>query len=137
MHFRDFLGQVQNRAHLSSLEDALRVTKSTLTTLGERLAGREPHKLAAQLPREFHEYLTPDGAHPAPHRFDVHGFIARVAEREQVTPAVATYHVRVVLEVLSEAVSPALIEHVKAQLPQDFCRLFDAGSQGSMRGADL
>lgn len=42
MNFHDFLGQVQHRAQLRSMDEALRATRATLTTLSERLQGREP-----------------------------------------------------------------------------------------------
>ncbi len=49
MQFHEFLGQVQNRARLSSLGDADMITRATLTTLRERLAGGEPKDLASRL----------------------------------------------------------------------------------------
>lgn len=57
-----------------------------------------------------------------------------MSEREEVDLPKSVFHTRAVLAVLSQAVSPGVIEHVRAQLPVDFHRLFDAGSEGSMAG---
>lgn len=132
MQFHEFLGHVQNRAHLSSLDEALRATRATLQTLSERLAGGEPHNLAAQLPHELQSYVEHDGETKKGERFSSDEFLHRVSEREGVDLPVAVHHARVVIEVLSEAVSPPVIQHVRQQLPGDFQRLFEAGSTGKM-----
>lgn len=62
MQFHEFLGQVQNRAQLSSLADAEIAVRATLTTLAERLAGGEPKDLASQLPEPLGQYLVWEGA---------------------------------------------------------------------------
>lgn len=57
MQYRDFLGQVQHRARLGRLQDAVTATRATLETLGERLEGGQGNHLAAQLPQEIGLYL--------------------------------------------------------------------------------
>lgn len=130
MQFHDFLGHVQHRAQMHSIEEALRASRATLETLGERLTGNEPHDLGAQLPRELAEYLN-EPASGLGERFDSDEFLRRVSEREGIDLPVAIYHARVVLEVLKEAVSPGEMDDVRGQLPADFQRLFD-GSKGTM-----
>lgn len=128
MHLHEFLGQVQHRAHLSSIDDALRATRCTLETLAERLEGGEPEKLAAQLPRELQAFLE---NHTKAERFDSSEFFHRVSQREGTALPIAVHHARAVFDVLQDATSAGVIEHVKSQLPHDFHRLF-AGSEGRM-----
>lgn len=94
MQFHDFLGQVQHRAKLATLEEALRATRAALETLAERV--RNPKNLAAQLPREIAEFLKPNDLKEMD-RFSAQEFLARVGRREGVDPPDAAYHVRVVL----------------------------------------
>lgn len=130
MNFHDFLGQVQHRAQLRSMDEALRATRATLSTLSERLQGHEPLHLGAQLPHEIAEFLKGPTAGSG-ERFSSDEFFRRVCEKEGVDLPDAVYHARVVLEVLKEAVSPGEIDDVRAQLPQDYQRLFE-GSSGPM-----
>lgn len=128
MQLHDFLGQVQSRARMPDMDEALRATRATFETLAERLGGNEPQQLAAQLPEELGRFLE---VHGESQRFDSDEFLKRVSQREHADLPVSVYHTRVVLEVLREAVSPGEIEDVIGQLPEDYKRLFN-GSEGSM-----
>ena len=66
-------------------------------------------------------------------RFSLDEFLQRVAKREKVDLPDATYHARAVISVLQEAVTGNQIEHVLAQLPNEYRPLFTAGSEGEMR----
>ncbi len=125
-----FIGLVQNRAHLASTGEALRAIEATLQQLGRRLAGNEAEDLASQLPPELGHFLREEAGEGE--RFDAQEYIARVSLLEGVDPPDAAFHVRAVLSVLQEAVSPGEIEDVKAQLPTDWDRLFEAGSEGRL-----
>ncbi len=48
----------------------------------------------------------------------------------------AVYHARAVIEVLSEAVSKGEMDDVRAQLPAEFDRLFEAGRRGHLPEAE-
>lgn len=132
MHLNDFLGQVQHQARMSSLDEAMRATRATLMTLGERLGGGEPGNIGAQLPPELARLLGED--HARGERFSSDEFLKRVSVREETDLPKSVFHTRAVLAVLAEAVSPGVIGHLRAQLPEDFQRLFDAGAEGSMPG---
>ncbi len=132
MQLNDFLGHVQHRARLATMDDALRASRATLGTLGERLAGGEPANLGAQLPEEFKYILASQGA--VADTFSSDDFLKRVSEREGVDLPVAVHHARAVLSVLSEAVDEGALNHVRQQLPEDYGRLFDSGSEGRMSG---
>lgn len=131
MQLHDFLGQVQHRAHLANVDQALRASRATLETLAERLSGGEPTQLGAQLPPELARYLHEITAGTG-ERFSSDEFFQRVSAREGVDLPDAVFHARAVIEVLCEAVSPGEIDDVRAQLPADYQRLFESGSSGPM-----
>jgi len=132
MQYDELVGQVQNRARLSSTGDAVRAIRVTLETLAERLTREETKDLAAQLPQEIGRYLQESFAAEG-ERFSLDDFFQRLSIREGVDVPEAVFHARVVLEVLQEAVSKGEIDHVRAQLPPEFAPLFEAGSTGELR----
>jgi len=129
MQYDDFLGHVQHRAQLATVGEAERAVRATLTTLGERLHVGEAGDLAAQLPEGVAQHLHTD--HHS-QRFDRDEFFERVSKRESVDLPAAVHHCRAVLDVLSDAVGPNQMEHVRGQLPDEFTALFAAGSTGQM-----
>ncbi len=135
MKHDEFIGQVQYRAQLSSRGDAERATRATLETLAERLAGGEAHDLASQLPREIGEHLKREWSGIG-ERFSLDEFFRRVSHREGADLPDAIFHARVVMEVVSEAVSKGEMDDVRAQLPAEFDRLFESGSKGHMPVAE-
>jgi uncharacterized protein (DUF2267 family) len=130
MKYHDFLGQVQHRAQLATTEEAVSATRATLQTLAERVTRGQASHVAAQLPEELAVYLS--DAKPKPERFSLEEFLERVAAREKADMPAATYHARVVVEVLGEAVTPDEWEQLRAQLPDDYDPLFESGSTGDM-----
>jgi uncharacterized protein (DUF2267 family) len=130
MQTDEFLGQVQNKAHLATLGEAMRATRATLETLAERLGPDETRHLAAQLPHEIQLFLSDSGL-PVPERFSSDEFLLRVCAREGIDLPLSTHHARAVIDVLTEAVSPGEIVDVLDRLPDDYRRLF-AGSEGKM-----
>jgi uncharacterized protein (DUF2267 family) len=131
MKHDEFIGQVQHRARLSSRGDAERATMATLQTLGERLGGGEAKDFASQLPPQLATYAL-SGLAGIGERFSIDEFFQRVSDREGVDLPQAVFHSRAVIEVLQEAVSRGEIKDIRAQLPADYNRLFEAGSQGEM-----
>ncbi len=131
MQHDEFIGQVQHHARLASRGDAEVATRAILETLAERLAGNEPFEAASQLPKGLGAYLQHDYAGTGvPYTLDE--FFKMVSLKEQNDLPQAVYHTRVVMEVLSEAISQGEIDDIKAQLPAEFDAIF-AGSQGQMR----
>ena len=131
MEHDQFIKQVQNRAHLPSRGDAEVATRAVLETLAERLAGNEPFHAASQLPKGLAAYLQHEYAGTGT-AYSLDEFLQMVSRREAVELPQAVYHTRVVLEVLSEAISQGEMNDIKAQLPPDYDAIF-AGSQGEMR----
>ena len=131
MRYDEFIGQVQHRAGLGSHAEAERATRATLETLAERLAGGEAHDLAAQLPPELALYLqSPDAGIGA--KLTLDEFFVLVSEREGVDLPDATLHARVVIGVLTEAVSLGEIQDVRVQLPAAFAQLFNVANEGDL-----
>lgn len=129
MKFDEFTGKVQHKANLASTDEALAAIRATLQTLSERLAAQEPQNLAAQLPEEIGRYLeTPGKAE----RFSVKEFFERVSKREGVDLPVSVYHARAVIDTLQEAVSVGEIDNVRAQLPDEWQEIFEAGIEGDL-----
>ena len=64
--------------------------------------------------------------------FGVREFFVRVGEREGIDLSEATYHARVVIEVVQEAVMPGEIDDDLAQLSDEYRPLFEAGSKGEL-----
>jgi uncharacterized protein (DUF2267 family) len=123
-----FIGQVQNRGHLSSRADAERAIRVTLETLARRLAGGEAGHLAAQLPREIGEHLR-RGDGEEVERLGLDDFYHRVSEMEGSELPEAVHHVKAVIGVLREAVSPGEFADVKTQLPEEFKFLLEAEAE--------
>ena len=133
MKYDEFLGHVQHRAGLSSRAEAERATHATLETLAERLVGGEAHDLAAQLPPELARSLQlPDAGIGA--KLTLDEFFALVSEREGVDLPDAMLHARVVIGVLTEAVSQGEIKDVRVQLPAAFAQLFNVANEGDLPG---
>jgi uncharacterized protein (DUF2267 family) len=126
----EFIGHVADRAKLSSRGDALTATRATLETLAERIPQGEATDLAAQLPKEIGLFLKQDV--DKTERFDSDEFIERVAKRANVDVPTATFQVRAVLDVVSDAASAGEVAHVKDALPENYQRLFAAGVEGDL-----
>ncbi len=132
MKYDEFIKEVQTRGRMDSHFEAQKATIATLRTLAERLAGREPYDLAAQLPPELAKHLEHERA-GAGERFSLDQFFERVREREEdVDLPKAVYHAGVVIEVLHDAVTKGEMEDVRSHFPAEYDPLFETGSQGEM-----
>jgi uncharacterized protein (DUF2267 family) len=131
VRYDEFLGHVQHRARLGSRGEAERATRATLETLAERLVGGEAHDLASQLPPELARSLQPPDAGIGA-KLTLDEFFELVSEREGVELEEATLHARVVIGVLTEAVSIGEIQDVRVQLPAAFAQLFNVENEGDL-----
>lgn len=123
MQHDHFIGQVQHRARLASRGEAEKVTREVLETLGERLEKGLAGHVASQLPVEIGHHLA---AIQTFARFSLEGFYLRIAAHGGVELGVARFHAHVVLSVLREALSPSMVDKIRAYLPKDFHPLFDS-----------
>ncbi len=129
MKYDEFVGEVANRARLPSRGDAVQAIRATLGTLAERIKADEADDLAAQLPDELGAFLKDV---ESTERFSVEDFFVRVAAKESADLPDAVHHARAVVDVLRQAVTTGELEDVRAQLPDSYGPLFEAGSEGEM-----
>jgi len=121
MKSEKFLEQVNQRAGLASTEEVRRVVEGALETLGERLEKTEREKLAAQVPDPLKKMLF---KRQATERYSLEEFYNRISARADVGYPDAVAGTRAVMAVLKEAVSRGEIDHILAQLPDEYEELF-------------
>ncbi|WP_224332182.1 DUF2267 domain-containing protein [Haloprofundus halobius] len=130
MNFDEFTGQVQNRLELPDTGESVRAIRATLTTLGERLQEGEAQDLAGPLPMEIDRYLLDADSGQ---RFAFDEFVDRVAEREGSTDPIdrsdATYHAQAIVALVNDVVPPGEMEDVRAQLPEEYGKLFQLADE--------
>ncbi len=122
MNYKEILGKVHDLAHLSNLEEAVQATRTTLEVFGKRLTENERKDLGAQLPEEIAVFLESLGE---AERFGVEELYKRVNQKDSVDFPETVHRAQAVIAVLSEAVSAGEMDDIKAQLPDEFDRLFN------------
>lgn len=127
MEYAEFTKKVQTEAELETGDLALDAIQATLETLGERLERNEQRKLAAELPAGMKEYPV---KRDETTRFLLKDFYKRVAARADVRVPEAINRSQVVVSVLQEAVSPGLLDEIRAQLPDEYDELFTGEPYG-------
>jgi uncharacterized protein (DUF2267 family) len=120
MNHDAIVGEIQHRAHLPSRGDAEAAIRATLTTLADRIPQGTARHLADQLPGEIANHLR----HGIVERLPLDEFCDRISEREGVDRSTATFHARIVLTLLAEAVSPGVMSKVRRELPHSFDSIF-------------
>lgn len=131
MKYSEFIKEVGKHGGPTDREHAEEVTRIVLATLGERLAGMEPHNLASQLPQELqNELLVEVGS--AEFSDDIDDFLRRIADRESrdCGPETALSHAQAVLGTMSSFVSAGEINNLRSQLPAGYAPLFQPVSSG-------
>jgi uncharacterized protein (DUF2267 family) len=128
MQYEDFIQQVMEKTPIHARENAEELVKGTLETLGERLYRTERAKISAQLSADLKNLLEEKGE-PGPtrrhvDRFTAEEFYNRISARTGMGLPEVRRSVPGILAVLSEAVSPAVIEDAVSDLPEDFRKLF-------------
>jgi uncharacterized protein (DUF2267 family) len=117
----EFFERVAGRAGLDRAA-AERATDAVLTTLAERIAGGEVDDLADAVPPALRPALQRGknlGGGTA-HRMSLDEFVARIAEREDVTWEDALEHARAVFATLREALPDKEWSDLLAQLPRGY-----------------
>jgi uncharacterized protein (DUF2267 family) len=122
MNYKEFVGQVQHRLELAEMGAAVRATRATLTTLGERLQEGEATDAASPLPPEIGRFVA-EADHGQ--RFDYDGFLGRVAERGEIDKPDANYQAQQVVALVSEVVPPGNTRKIHDQLPEEYEPLFE------------
>ncbi len=132
MNFDEFTGEVQHRLELADTGRAVRATRATLMTLGERVPEGNAEDLAASLPLEVKWYMT-GAVHEHGQRFDWKEFVDRVADRANADPADAAYQARVIIDMIHEEVPESDFRQLRDMLPESdesWQKLFDVVDAG-------
>jgi uncharacterized protein (DUF2267 family) len=134
MNFDEFTGQVQHRLELPGTGEAIRATRATLMTLGQRIPEGNAEDLAASLPIEIKWYLT-GAVQEHGQRFDWQEFVERVSEVEKADPADAAYHSRVIVDLVRSVVPESDFQQLRDALPepedaQNWRKLFEIVDAG-------
>jgi uncharacterized protein (DUF2267 family) len=126
MQENQLLSAVRDTARLHDQDQARDAVRATLGVLGQRLAGGEPHDLAAQLPQGVADALPEQGAGE---RFGVDDFYRRVATAEQGEPSVdqARQHARAVMAALKAGLQGREFDQIAEQLSPDYADLLGTG----------
>ncbi|MHA6795604.1 DUF2267 domain-containing protein [Pseudonocardia bannensis] len=118
MTYEEFVRKVSERAGVSP-EEATRLARATLETLGERLSGGEADDLAALVPPPLRTDLQRSVQKPAV-SYGLPAFVGRVRSRAGDAGRVDVDAVRAVLVTLREAVGDKEFRDALAQLPREF-----------------
>ena len=125
MRYDEFVKHVQTLAQVDSRDEAQRAIEATLETLGTRIYGDEAKDLASQLPEEMSQYLQGHQGESG-ESLSLMEFYQQVADKEGVNGADAATHVKAVFSVLMQAVTPGQLEHIRANLSEEYEELFAA-----------
>ncbi len=117
MNFDEFTGEIQHRLGLPGTGEAVRATRATLMTLGQRIPEGNAEDLAASLPMEIKWYMT-GAVHDHGQRFDWSEFVSRVAEIEGVERQEAAYRSQVVMDLVGSLVPESDLRQLRDALPE-------------------
>jgi uncharacterized protein (DUF2267 family) len=115
--YERFLTTIRAQAGLDR-DHAERAAMATLVTLAERITKARAQELAEDLPERLQDWLA--DAKERPETFRVEEFVRRVAEREEVDPATAARHVRIVFRALARIAPAYEIDDLVDELPHEF-----------------
>lgn len=118
MEYREFVQQVQSRAGITTFEQAEYAVITSLEMLGKRMGRNAAAHIAQQLPPELASYII-STEEPDLDIHDLNELIARVGKKERAGYEAVESHVRAVIPVLVDAVTPAAIQRAIAGLPRE------------------
>jgi uncharacterized protein (DUF2267 family) len=116
-----FLERVAGRTALAQPEPH-RVSEAVLETLAERIAGGEADDVAEGVPRELRQPLERGRERTGgkAQRMSLDEFVARIAEREDVTHEQALDHARAVFATLRETLTDKEFSGLLSELPRGY-----------------
>lgn len=121
MLYIQYIRFVEERAGLRTESEAEKAISSVFEVLDKLLPIERAYELAQTLPLEIREYI---GKKVWRVRFDLHSFVAGIADREGVDPATAGNHARAVLSVLAEYLPSVELLDALDEMPKEIRRLF-------------
>lgn len=127
MQTDEFVKLVQERANVTSGDDALETIAAVLETFGERIPRNERADLTTELPGQLRAYAR---RRLETEQFTLEEFYNRVAARSGLGAPQAIEQTHVVMGVLQEAVSAGQMQQVREKLPPEFEELFSGKARG-------
>ena len=124
MQFSEFIDHVRERTRLETPEEAERVARAVLETLGERLDRKVRNGVEAQLPNELKEALLARAQ--TADEYTLEEFYNRVGARADLTHENAAERTRQVLSVLQGAIAEGEKRQILESLPPEYGQLFSA-----------
>jgi uncharacterized protein (DUF2267 family) len=130
MRYEGILTRVREMVGLRNDEEAERLVRAVLGTLGERVYRTEERHLAAQLPKElknaFYQYQQKERGRADLGNYPIEEFYNRVKARAKLRSFQETQRqTKIVMAVLKEAVSQGEIEDIEEEMPEEFRQLFN------------
>jgi|PlaIllAssembly_1097288.scaffolds.fasta_scaffold375686_2 uncharacterized protein (DUF2267 family) len=129
MHYDHFVQKVQEYSGMRNFDEAEKVTRATLETIGERLPKTHRQHLATQLPVEMKEFL------PKSLRMQyltLEEFYQRIGNRTNTGYSEAVKNAKTVVRVLHEAVASGELEDILATFPLEYNELFGRKPSGPL-----
>jgi uncharacterized protein (DUF2267 family) len=117
MEYEEIIEEIGRAAGGLGKEAAERAAQATLQTLADRIPREEARHVVRELPDELKPWIFTDTEAEA---FGIDEFLDRLAKRENTDIETALLHARAVFFALGRALSPEIMAHVVATLPQTF-----------------
>ena len=124
-----FVERVNDRADLPSREEAEEVTRSVLSTLGDRLSAGQAADLGQFLPAPLQASLTEPDDDEA-EELDLDDFYDRIAERTGGDRDAARRYAHAVCKSIAETATDRELGHTLDQLPGSYAALFTTDERG-------
>ena len=129
MNYQQIIARVQNFTGIEDPEDADKVLRAVLQTMGERLPRTHREHMAAQLPEELKSTLA---QHKNMEFLLLEEFLERVANRANVGYHKAVKYVEAIARVLREAIAPGELKDILAGFPEEYKTLFGEKPSGQV-----
>ena len=127
MRYHELVGRVQEEGEFGSQEEAEKVIRATLSSLGECLYRTERRHLASQLPKEAKAFLDEEVGSQVTRQgaacLTLQEFYDRVGARADVTRSRAIEQAKAVTAVLQENLPEGEWEHIILEMPKAYREL--------------
>lgn len=123
MQFDEFINRVQEQTRMDGPEDAERIARAVLETLGERIDRKVRNGVVAQLPPALKDLVLERAQ--TNDQYTLEEFYNRVGARAGLTHQTARERTRQVLSVFQEAIGEGETRQILESLPTDYGQLFN------------
>jgi uncharacterized protein (DUF2267 family) len=132
MEYEKFIKLIQERGQIEQFGVAERAASAVMEVLGEHLDEEQAISIARQLPTHIRDAILTNNVASS---FGLDEYIRRVADREEIGPQDAEYHIRAVFSVMPDAISLDKAQDAVAQLPADIRALLNPERKAAFSSA--